>query len=118
MQCPHCRRQISATFNFQQLYLSSDQTWPAHDSCGKWAAGVLKCPACQRIVIHLGYQGKEHHKSWRVYPKAIAHAVPPEVPEEFASDFREANLVLPDSEKASAALSRRCLQHLIREKAG
>jgi hypothetical protein len=27
-------------------------------------------------------------------------------------------LVLPDSEKASAALSRRCLQHLLREKAG
>jgi Domain of unknown function (DUF4145) len=33
-------------------------------------------------------------------------------------DYSEACLVLPDSEKASAALSRRCLQHVLREKAG
>jgi hypothetical protein len=37
---------------------------------------------------------------------------------EFSTDYREACLVLPDSEKASAALSRRCLQHLMRENAG
>jgi len=40
------------------------------------------------------------------------------VPEHFAVDYREAALVFDDSPKASAALSRRCLQHLIREKAG
>jgi Domain of unknown function (DUF4145) len=33
-------------------------------------------------------------------------------------DYSEACLVLPDSEEASAALSRRCLQHLLREKSG
>jgi hypothetical protein len=38
------------------------------------------------------------------------------VPEEFAADYREACLVLTDSPKASAALSRRCLQLLLREK--
>ncbi|HNX34252.1 MAG TPA: DUF4145 domain-containing protein [Kiritimatiellia bacterium] len=32
-------------------------------------------------------------------------------------DYLEACMVLPDSAKASAALSRRCLQHLLREKA-
>ena len=35
----------------------------------------------------------------------------------FAKDFTEACLVICDSEKASAALSRRCLQNLLREKA-
>ena len=44
--------------------------------------------------------------------------IPPEVPEEFAADYREACLVLADSPKASAALSRRCLQLILREKAG
>jgi hypothetical protein len=54
-----------------------------------------------------------------VYPKAISRSpIPKEIPTEFAVDYREACLVLPDSEKASAALSRRCLQHLLREKAG
>jgi hypothetical protein len=42
-------------------------------------------------------------------------APPPYVPRELAEDYTEACLVLPDSPKASAALSRRCLQHLLRE---
>jgi len=44
--------------------------------------------------------------------------VPPEVPPDFTEDYAEACLILPDSPKASAALSRRCLQHILREKAG
>ena len=39
-----------------------------------------------------------------------------EVPPEFSEDYNEACLVLADSPKASAALSRRCLQHLFVEK--
>ena len=41
--------------------------------------------------------------------------LPPEVPEKYAEDYKEASLVLSDSPKASAALSRRCLQHLLRD---
>jgi hypothetical protein len=37
---------------------------------------------------------------------------------EIAQDFTEASLVLGDSAKASAALARRCLQNVLREKAG
>ena len=44
--------------------------------------------------------------------------MPVEVPDAFSNDYKEACLVLPDSPQASAALSRRCLQHIIREKAG
>ena len=54
-----------------------------------------------------------------VYPKASNRGpVPTAVPKEFADDYVEACLVLADSLKASAALSRRCLQHILREKAG
>ena len=44
-------------------------------------------------------------------------AAAPEVPEEYAEGYREAYLVIADSPKASAALSRRCLQNILREKA-
>jgi len=37
------------------------------------------------------------------------------VPAAIAADFSEAAVVLPDSAKASAALSRRCLQSIIRD---
>ncbi|NRS90883.1 hypothetical protein HNQ02_003830 [Flavobacterium sp. 7E] len=40
------------------------------------------------------------------------------MPNEFSIDYTEACLVLNDSPKASSALSRRCLQHILREKAG
>jgi len=54
-----------------------------------------------------------------VYPKAYSRIpVAPEVTAAFAIDYKEACLVLADSSKASAALSRRCLQHILREKAG
>lgn len=53
-----------------------------------------------------------------VHPRGMARAsLPKEVVEPFASDYREACLVLSDSPKASAALSRRCLQALLRAKA-
>jgi len=45
-------------------------------------------------------------------------SAPGEVPEGVAEDYNEAVAVLDDSPKASAALSRRCLQALLREKGG
>lgn len=54
-----------------------------------------------------------------VWPKGVARApVPVEVPPEIAEDYKEACLVLADSPKASAALSRRCLQNVLRTAAG
>ena len=54
-----------------------------------------------------------------IHPKATSRQpVPAEVPEEFTADYKEACLVLADSPKASAALSRRCLQHILQEKSG
>lgn len=59
------------------------------------------------------------YREYLVRPKAISRApLPPEVPEKFANDYKEACLVVTDSPKASAALSRRCLQNLLRKKAG
>lgn len=40
---------------------------------------------------------------------------PPEVSEKYGEDYKEACLVLSDSPKASAALSRRCLQNILRD---
>jgi len=53
---------------------------------------------------------------WRqVYPiGANRGPVPSEVPPEIPPDYVEACNVLPISPKASAALSRRCLQNMLR----
>jgi hypothetical protein len=59
------------------------------------------------------------NKQLMAWPKGVSRApVPPEVPQEIVEDYYEACLVLDDSPKASAALSRRCLQNLLRRAAG
>jgi len=124
MQCPHCLEHFHDEWRYEPLIA---------DRTGKvWGVGCTTCAACGRIVVTLGtlLQAVERGTNapqWvpnpttfrAVYPKGVSRApLPSEVPAEFAADYSEACLVLPDSEKASAALSRRRLQYLLREKAG
>ncbi len=79
----------------------------------------MTCPACKRYVGILIQKSGGGQRQRLIYPKAIARqALSAAVPKEFASDYREACLVLTDSPKASAALSRRCLQNLLRGPGG
>jgi hypothetical protein len=120
MKCPHCLESFHAEFSTSFL---SGQSRHLVDKDGYWGVRFTVCPACQKASIFL--QVHSIHDTnlvlWeiQVWPKGVARSpLPPEVPEEFAADYREACLVLTDSPKASAALSRRCLQHLLRDKAG
>jgi len=119
MKCPHC------TISFHD---DEKESFIAQDSGGYWGLGVCRCSACGKIIIRLfsadkyypgtGAFGKEF-QSYLVRPKVSGRSpLPTEVPEAFAQDYKEACLVLSDSPKASAALTRRCLQHLLRDVAG
>lgn len=123
MQCPHCLHHTHARWNYSVLRKDKDRSW---------GTATAICPACERIIVKFGeIEQRTDPKTGTVailpadegalklvYPKAISRSpIPPEVPAELAAEFNEACLVLPDSEKASAALSRRCLQHLLRKKA-
>jgi hypothetical protein len=68
----------------------------------------------------LGFRLNNMLASVRVWPKGVARTpIPSEVTtSKIVEDYKEACLVLADSPKASAALSRRCLQNLLREAAG
>jgi hypothetical protein len=91
------------------------------DRQGLWELYYTLCPACQNSTVWLQRKNSGNHPVGdprMVWPKGIARApLPPEVLERHAADYREACLVLSDSPKASAALSRRCLQGLLRETA-
>ena len=59
------------------------------------------------------------NRTMMVWPKGASRTpVPVEVPSEIVEDYKELRLVLSDSPKASGALSRRCLQNLLRRAAG
>jgi hypothetical protein len=124
MKCPHCLTEFHDVVERIDL---------GKDSAGDWVIFKYDCPnpICKKAIFHLvncsatrnqfGHLDSiQHVKSERlVYPKA-ANRQPPslEVPDDFKRDYLEACLVLPDSAMASAALSRRCLQNILRQKGG
>ena len=117
MKCPHCLVSFFSVFVENPLG-GKDQLW---DNDGRWMARSTKCPTCEKASIFLLLYDMHNNvlKQLQVWPKGIARSpLPLEVPEQFANDYRQACNVLADSPPASAALSRRSLQALLREKAG
>lgn len=87
-----------------------------------WKATMLTCPACAKPTAYVSYQKNYRNTMYQgetlmAFPRLAAKPpAPPEVPESIAQDFNEAAAVLPISAQASAALSRRCLQHVLSER--
>lgn len=106
MKCPHC---LTAFHDkWEEVHIVKD-----HD--GVWFVRWTTCAACMRVIVKLV---PRFALPFMVYPKGVARSrLPPEVPERYAPDYKEACNVMPESPKASAALSRRCLQALLREQA-
>lgn len=84
------------------------------------------CPACGELIVLLRRGVYDFEKGdvepdsikldQIIYPRQSARPpLPWEVPEHIREDYNEASQVLPLSPKASAALSRRLLQHILRE---
>ncbi len=76
------------------------------------------CPNCNRYTVQVGVEPRESTvpREWMmVHPRGIGRdPAPPQVPVHIASDYTEACEVLAISAKASAAVSRRCLQVILR----
>ena len=110
MQCPHCLMYFHEEWNSWNLGANAD---------GQWSVTSMYCPACRKLVVRLECALAFTVNRFIVYPKASGRSpVSNDVPREFIADYEEAALILADSPKASAALSRRCLQHILRDKAG
>ncbi len=138
-ECPHC----STFVRFESARNAYDDSvaQQEHVIQGIWdspnrpkgseitlAIYLCACPNCGLPVIGLGsgrmvgddyepasYDERSYRVAWPAASWEAARGVPEEVPKEIAQDFREASAVLAISPKASAALSRRCLQAILRE---
>jgi Domain of unknown function (DUF4145) len=127
MKCPHCLVEFHDAQTWWSVSLGADVE-------ATWLLNRRMCPACKRFVFDLesggqvtplpGGQGQQGARllsvmrGMMVWPKGVSRApVPADVPPGIVEDYKEASLVLTDSPKASAALSRRCLQNLLRQAA-
>lgn len=117
MQCKHCLTDYHADAVSTEIAFVNN---PTHRVNGiryvtGFSATTTVCSRCERAHIILSEEGQRKPKSSHsVYPQGgAAPPAPPEVPALIAADYSEANAVLPISPKASAALSRRCLQSVL-----
>jgi hypothetical protein len=117
MKCPHCHNSFHYDPRVEVLL---------GDDSGYYGIHYQICPECRKSIIELVvgekiFNGKQQiidkiRERRIVHPKTSSRSpVQKEVPKNFVEDYTEAALVLADSPKASAALSRRCLQNILRE---
>ncbi len=81
----------------------------------KFYIHMLLCPTCKEVSMIA--EGKEKLENIIVplYPKSLAKQFPDYIPLSIREDYEEAYSILNSSPKASATLSRRCLQSMIRD---
>jgi hypothetical protein len=126
--CPYCNREATITnSNYSQnLHLFDEDN---KDGKSGIVTEVITCPSdeCKEYEIksalhsaHFnsnGYQITQDSKrfEWNLKPSSLAKQFPIFVPQAIIADYEEACLIKALSPKASATLSRRCLQGIIRD---
>lgn len=128
--CPYCNRAVTIT----DTHTSTNRFDFSHynkDGLLALVAHVIVCPnpECKEYEIRASlftttvkystdgpyYDLKTCLLEWKLRPKSGAKPFPSYIPQPILDDYGEACLILNDSPKASATLSRRCLQGIIRD---
>lgn len=81
--------------------------------CRKFTLAASMRPLIRRNAMGIDTGGVE--KVWQLIPSSAARVFPAYVPKPILDDYTEACLISALSPKASATLSRRCLQGMIRD---
>lgn len=118
MKCPHCLIEVNA--DFEEMGLNT-----MHNN-KRLAVQTMSCPnpTCRKAIVLLCMY-ELSGGSWnitdqmQIFPQGSSRPLCPVevIDKDIAEDYNEACFVLPISTKASAALSRRCLQNLLLTKA-
>ncbi|MBP1040392.1 DUF4145 domain-containing protein [Vagococcus sp. BWB3-3] len=88
-------------------------TYTYHDEC---IIEFFCCPNCEESTIKLEGSGKQVvGTKINVNPDSLAQSFPEYIPKSIRQDYEEACKIVRLSPKASATLSRRCLQGMIRD---
>lgn len=118
--CPYCDKTMSL---HRETY--AEQNCSFHSATGVYGGKYeestvrvifMKCPSCKGYTIAtigIGEDVKEH--SSRLMPASLARQFPDYIPDCIRTDYKEAYAISDLSPKASATLSRRCLQGMIRD---
>lgn len=127
--CPYCNR--AATLQAQDRILGGKHLITQDPADGhkhlSWYYVVCPSPTCKKFTLRLALSelswdvaSREWHvgdleRTWDLVPPSSAQAFPNYIPRAILDDYDEACLIVNLSPKASATLSRRCLQGILRD---
>lgn len=128
-KCPHCLTSVRFEYVAVQTSRSNfentatifvDAPTQREKDIEHLTFTTAACPECGGLILTIeprykGFGASQLGNEYIVWPLRSARPIPKEVPEHIRGDYEEAALVLNLSAKASAALSRRCLQAVLRE---
>lgn len=124
--CPYCRQVATIT---KENVSSNLHVFDKNNKIGYLGiyTYVTVCPnsKCKEFSIKAGLYNVDYKESWKVIgeslldwdlkPQSEAKPFPDYIPAPIIQDYEEACLIVGLSPKASATLSRRCLQGIIRD---
>jgi len=119
--CPHCRTGVRFEAVAVDGLARNVSVVTVRALSNQWLEVLLSsCPVCGRLILDAPRRGDASGSQYAgpgvIYPQGATRPLPAEVAASapsLATDFYEAVSVLPNSRKASAALSRRCLQFIL-----
>ena len=125
--CPHCERAV--TISDERFSADTHILWIKNaDGRRTLESLFIVCPneQCRRFTLTARLflserqsNGREKYtaelQEWNLIPGSKAKNFPTYIPQAIRDDYREACLILDLSPKASATLSRRCLQGILRD---
>ena len=114
MKCPHCAVSIHENWYANEQW--RHQSPPTGNSTKtNFMVWAMQCPECRKEILLLEGLGNSKFRRL-IYPIGSSRGpISQDVSSTIAADYNEAASVLPISAKASAALSRRCLQAVLRQ---
>ncbi len=117
--CPYCNH-AAALNDSTYLKVKSSFESPYHGynppKDSEVTLGIFKCPHCSGYSINAQGTGpKVKTDVVHIKPISLAKQFPDYIPKAIRQDYEEAYAIVNLSPKASATLSRRCLQGMIRD---
>lgn len=118
--CPFCGSSfplIDETYRYNVVSFDSiNRGFHATEQTDALKVEMFKCPTCKETIARtLGIGSKYRGVVTNIYPKSLAKQFPDFIPQQIREDYEEAYSIVNLSPKASATLSRRALQGMIRD---
>ncbi len=119
--CPFCNSSVpkmDETYRYKECYFNANRSHTVTDepvNTNIFNIEMMHCPTCDNVsFVAKGEQALSELKI-SIYPNSSAKQFPKYIPLALRKDYEEAYSILELSPKASATLSRRCLQGMIRD---